>query len=135
MPGPLKLPRWEAFAQAMAKGMSRGDAYAAAGFKPNTKNASRLYGRPEVQARLAELQERAADKAVVTVADIARQLDDDRNFARKLESPSAAVSATMGKAKVLGLIVDRQQHNFDLSGLSDDDLDALERIRERLTKP
>jgi hypothetical protein len=60
-----------------------------------------------VAARLAELQERVAEKAVITAADIAAQLDEDRAFARELKQASAAVSASLGKAKVLGLIVNR----------------------------
>jgi hypothetical protein len=62
-------------------------------------------------------------------------LDDDRNFAIKLKAPAAAISATLGKAKVLGLIVEKQRHEFDLSGLSEEDLEQLERILSRTAKP
>ena len=53
------------------------------------------------------LQAQAAVKATVTAADIARQLDEDRAFAREQGHSAAAVSATMGKGKILGYVVDR----------------------------
>jgi hypothetical protein len=36
------------------------------------------------------MKAKAAEKVIVTVADIAQQLDEDREFARELENPSAA---------------------------------------------
>jgi len=106
----LKNSRHEKFAQELAKGKSQLDAYRAAGFKPNESHASRLVSNGKVAARVAELKNAAAEKAVVTAADIARQLDEDRAFAKEMEAPAAMVSATMGKAKVLGLIIDKQDH-------------------------
>lgn len=107
MPGPLKNARHERFAQELAKGKSQVDAYKTAGFKPHDSAAARLFGNVRVADRVSELKSRAAEKAVITAADIARQLDEDRSFARDLKQAAAAVSASMGKAKVLGLIVDR----------------------------
>lgn len=106
----LSNPRHEAFAQALAKGKSAAEAYVLAGYKPNDGNAIRLKGNERVAARLAELQGKAAERAVLTAEDIAKQLDEDRTFARENGAAAAAVSATMGKAKVLGLIVDRSEH-------------------------
>jgi phage terminase small subunit len=65
---------------------------------------------------MAELKTRAAEKVIVTVADIAQQLDDDREFARLLKVPAAAVSATMGKAKVLGLLEDKTKVDITTLG-------------------
>lgn len=128
MAGPLKNARHEKFAQLLAKGRSQFEAYEKAGYKPDRGAATRLSAKVSIQSRLNELKGRAAEKAVATVADIAAQLDEDREFARGLEHSAAAVSATMGKAKVLGLIIDKTRHSFDFNGLSDEDLDALERI-------
>jgi phage terminase small subunit len=119
MPGPLKNSRHEKFAQELAKGRAQHDAFMASGFKAKGAaarvNASRLLTDANVAARVGELKDRAAEKAVVTAADIAQQLDEDRDFARTLKQASAAVSASMGKAKVLGLIVDRA--NVEHGGL------------------
>lgn len=106
----LKNSRHEAFAQALAKGKTATDAYTDAGYKGDRTAASRLSTNVNIAARVAELQGRAAAKAVVTIEDIARQLDEDRQFARDVGSASASVAATMGKAKVLGLIVEKQDH-------------------------
>jgi hypothetical protein len=106
----LKNPRHEAFAQALAKGHTSDEAYKTAGFKANRGNASTLKAKQNISDRVAELQGRAAAKTVVTIEDIARQLDEDRQFAREVGSAAASVAATMGKAKVLGLIVDKNEH-------------------------
>lgn len=69
--------------------------------------ASELMANPMVAARLAELQERAAEKALVTVASITAELNEARDLARQLENPTAMTTAVMGKAKVNGLLVDK----------------------------
>lgn len=132
----LKNARHERFAQELAKGKSANQSYEAAGYKQSDQNASRLTRNDKVMARLSELQERAAAKAVVTAEDIAAQLDEDRALARKEKVPSAAVSASMGKAKLFGLIKERHEHTganggpikHDLSGLTDEQLAQLETI-------
>lgn len=111
---PLGNPRHERFAQEIAKGKSAADAYAAAGYRSDAKSSEtagpRLFRNVQVQGRVAELQSRAATRAVVTAADIARQLDEDREFAREVKQAGAAVSASLGKAKVLGLITEKLEH-------------------------
>lgn len=99
----------ELFAQELAKGVAACTAYVNAGFKANDGNAIRLKGNERIQARIEEILGKAAERAEITVYDIATQLDEDRTFARELEAPAAAISATMGKAKVLGLLVDRSE--------------------------
>lgn len=113
MSGPLKNARHERFAQELAKGKSQVDAYAAAGYKPDRGAATRLSANVSVAARLDELKARTAEKATTTAADIAKQLDEDREFARDLRQAAAAVSASLGKAKVLGLIIDRAKVEHD----------------------
>jgi hypothetical protein len=137
MAGPLKNSRQERFAQELAKGKSQLDAYVAAGYKPDDGAACRLSGNVRVADRVAELKSRAAEKVVVTVADIAAQLDEDRAFARRVESAAAAVSATMGKAKVLGLILDKHEHSVDpkLAALIEKGMsakEAAEKYRDEL---
>lgn len=116
MPGPLKHTRRERFAQELAKGATLEEAHKLAGFAPNKSNAHRMKERPDVAERIAELQERAAERVFVTVADIAKQLDEDREFARTLKQSAAAVSATMGKAKVLGLLEDKSKVDITTAG-------------------
>lgn len=111
----LPNPRHESFAQALAKGNSASEAYIAAGYKDSRSAASRLSTNVNIVARVAELQGEAAERAVLTVEDIARQLDEDRMFARENGAAAAAVSATMGKAKVLGLIVEKHDHTGSIN--------------------
>jgi phage terminase small subunit len=105
----LTNAKHERFAQALAKGDTSDGAYVSAGFSANRGNAARLNANESVRKRVAELQEKAAEKVETTIADIVAQLDEDRTFAIKCEAPAAAIAATMGKAKVLGLIVDKSK--------------------------
>lgn len=59
----------------------------------------------QVQARLAELREVVMDRHQITVDTLLAELEEARAAALGAETPqtSAAVSATMGKAKLLGL--------------------------------
>lgn len=130
MSGPLKNARHERFAQELAKGKTADEAYGLAGFAPNRGNATRLKANESVAARVDELKDRAAKKAEVTVADIARQLDEDREFAKGCGSAAAMVSATLGKAKVLGLIKERHEHGgvnggpIEYRNLGEEEIDA-----------
>lgn len=105
----LKNPKHERFSQALSKGETADEAYVIAGYSENRGNAARLKANEGILRRVEELQGRAADKAVVTIQDIAAQLDEDRTFARSVKSASAAVAATLGKAKVLGLVIERAE--------------------------
>lgn len=130
MAGPLENARHERFAQELAKGRSQLDAYAAAGYKPNDGHAARLAGNGRVAERLAELQAAAAEETICTIYDIARQLDEDRQFARELEAPGPAITATMGKAKVLGLLTEKVEHTGKDGGpIQTEDLTPTEMAR------
>lgn len=130
MPGPLKNARQERFAQELAKGKTQIEAYTVAGYKPDDGAAARLSGNVRVAARVDELKSRAAEKAVVTAADIARQLDEDRAFAKSVNQAGAAVSASLGKAKLLGLMPERHEHTgrnggpIEYRDLGEEEIDA-----------
>lgn len=132
----LKNPKRERFAQELAKGANQTEAYELAGYKPDRGAAARLSANVNVQNRLAELLERGARRAEVTIEQIAIQLDEDRALAREVKSPAAAVSASLGKAKLYGLIREKHEHSgpnggpikHDLSGLTDAQLAQLESI-------
>jgi phage terminase small subunit len=127
---PLENPRRECFAQELAKGQSQTGAYLAAGYKgakSPTTAASRLLTNVKVVARVKELQQRGAERAEVTVASLCADLDEDRALARKLGQSSAAVAATMAKAKLLGLVIDRKEVGApgefaDLEDMTSDEL-------------
>lgn len=105
----LKNARHETFAQGLAKGMSATDAYAAAGYKGDRKAASNLWTNMDVKDRVTELQSKAVKKVEITVDSLAQELEEARAIALAEKQSSAAVSATMGKAKLFGLGVENRR--------------------------
>ena len=74
--------------------------------KPETVNrsAKELLDHHKITARVAELRGAAEERHKLTVGDLLRELEEARVAALSCETPqsSAAVGATMGKAKLLG---------------------------------
>lgn len=112
--------RHERFAQALYEGLPAHGAYVQAGYAANRGNAVRLKTKESVQKRLVELQGMAAEDADVTVDTLVRELESARVVAMTQGNPSAAVAATLGKAKLLGLMVERKEKgapgDFDVAG-------------------
>ena len=69
------------------------------------REAWNLLQRPQIEARIAELREAVMQRNEITVDTLLAELEEARRAALEAETPqtSAAVSATMGKAKLLGL--------------------------------
>lgn len=82
-------------------------AYDSSKMKPESVNesASRLLADVKITARLAELREPIMQRHNVTVDSLVLELEEARQAALSAETPqsSAAVAATMGKAKLCGL--------------------------------
>lgn len=110
-----------------------------AGYSPKTayQTGHELLQEAHIAAAIAEKRAELARKAEITAESIARELDEARELAMREKQTSAAVSASMGKAKLMGLIVERHKHSgvlgtVDLSGVSDAELDEMERLRTRI---
>ena len=86
-------PRYEAFAQARAKGFALEDAYEDAGFTPGNGHANRLARRPEVAGRIAELRAAAEDLAGATTQGIATAMLRLAEACLALNTPAAAKEA------------------------------------------
>lgn len=67
--------------------------------------ASRLVSHPNVSLRIDALKEEHRERHRVTVDDLLQELEEARTTAQTSEKPQTAamVSATMGKARILGL--------------------------------
>ena len=67
--------------------------------------ASALSKKDEVRARFEQLQDKALKDHGVTIASLLKELDEARALAMTTETPqtSSAISATMNKAKLVGL--------------------------------
>jgi hypothetical protein len=106
----LQNAKHEAFAQALAKGKSATEAYTAAGYKGDRTAASRLSTNVNVQARVIELQGRAAERTVITVSSITDRLlkiAEKGEVASDAPLLSVARAALMDAAKLNGLVVEK----------------------------
>lgn len=104
----------EAFCQAIAEGKTQIDAHTSAYPNNMTREqrdvqANKLLKNPKISLRIAELKERAMKRHDVTVDSIMAEYDEARVLAKKIGHPASMVSATTGKAKVAGLIVDKSE--------------------------
>lgn len=104
-------PKQEAFCQAYIETGNASEAYrtayAADKMKPESVNrkAKELLDNGKIAARVAELQGEIKQRHNVTVDSLLAELEEARQAALGAETPqsSAAVAATMGKAKLTGL--------------------------------
>ncbi|MCH6203860.1 terminase small subunit [Brucella ciceri] len=136
-------PKQEAFARAYVETGNASEAYRRAynvgeKTKPETvwRKASEVLADGKVTARVHELQGKAAQKVAVTVESLATELEEARQIAITEKQSSAAVSATMGKAKLFGLGTENRKISGtlqvitisakQLEALTDDELAALE---------
>jgi phage terminase small subunit len=110
-------PKQEAFCLAYLETGNASEAYRkaydAGSMKPATVNraAKELLDHPKISARLEELRKKAAARNAVTVDDLLEELDEARMIALAAKTPqtSAAVAASMGKAKLLGLDITKTE--------------------------
>ena len=134
----LTNPRWERFChEYIARPDNATEAYKAAGYAAQGNgaevNACRLLQRPEVVARIRELQAGAAAQAQVTVAGLIAEAEAARALAQKLGQPGAMVTAIVAKAKLSGLWVERSDRTIrrdDVSQMSDAELEHIVRQGE-----
>jgi hypothetical protein len=121
----IKNPRHEAFAQALARGLSIAAAYTEAGYKPNRGNAHTLLKQnkciskrvEEIQAEQLAIHQQAtaeaAANAKVTIESLIGEAEAARAKAMEEKGgAAAAVSALIAKAKLAGMWREKiDQHN------------------------
>jgi len=91
------------------------------------KEASVLFKNPLVAVRVLELQEEHRQRHNVTVDTLTRELDEARDLAKEEAQPAAMTGATMGKAKLHGLITDKQKISATVTEISHEEwLDSLD---------
>lgn len=128
MAKPPKLtPKQEAFVKCISQGMTQSDAYRSAydaekmADKSIWEKASVLAANGKVAARLFLLQEAAFESNLVSIESITVELEEARQLAKKTKQSNAMTSASMGKAKVNGLLIEKQEvKHFNIT-ISDDD--------------
>ena len=67
------------------------------------RNAVALLDNTKITTRVGELQLNLQKKFEVTVQSLSKELDEDRQLARSLGQPGAAISALNVKARIHGL--------------------------------
>ena len=137
---PLTPVKQELFVQELLRGTPQAQAYEKAGYKPNPGNASELASSEKISKRLGWLQQRQAARKAITVDSLCEELDEARAAALADKQYATAVSASMGKAKLMGLLVERKESgkpgefaNMSTEQLRkqlDEDLAALEAFRK-----
>ena len=112
-------PKQEAFALAYVETGNASEAYRraynAGNMKPEViaNKASALLKRGDVRVRVEMAQAKAVERHETTVDDILRELEEARALAAGGEKPqpAAMVAASMGKAKLLGMLTDKMEHS------------------------
>ncbi len=104
-------PKRETFCWHVATGLCPTDAYRQSAFaSDNMKDATihnsayKLMKIDEVRARIAEIRREIQAESGITAKDVTDMLLTDRKIAHESKQAGAAVSATMGVAKVNGLL-------------------------------
>jgi hypothetical protein len=119
----LKNPRHEAFAQAVFSGIvdakggahSQAEAYRRAGYNVTNGNSARacasrlLTFANGIGERIKELQAIAAEHVLESADKCVQELNQLRRDAHSDKAYGPAVSAVMGKAKLLGLVTDKHE--------------------------
>jgi phage terminase small subunit len=117
--------RRERFVRHYIKTGIASQAYKAAGYVANTRgaldsSAYNLLRIPEVKSRIAEVRRQMTYRTRITLESLLAELAQDRELARRVDQPSAAIQATVVQAKLVGLMVDRKESGApgDFAGLT-----------------
>lgn len=141
-------PKQEAFCQEYALHGNASRAYRNCyDVAPETKQAAcavngcKVLKDERIKARIKELREELNENIVVTAQSLLEEFEEARQHA--LADPKGAAAATAAsnsKAKLLGMMVDRQEHSgpggspietrttFDVSKLSEEELAVLAKM-------
>ena len=115
----MLTPKQEAFAIAVASGMTQADAYRSAyNVKPETKpevtqvKASQLMADGKIRVRVEELKKPIIEAAGITLESHLARLEHLGKKAEKAESYTAAISAEVARGKVAQLYTE----NINVTG-------------------
>jgi len=86
-------------------------------------NACKTLANAKVAQRVAELHAAAQERTMVTLESLSKEMDENRARANELDQSATMQSATMGKAKLHGFLVDKVQGDVSITiGKDDADL-------------
>lgn len=105
----LTNPKHERFAQELSKGKTGDEAYVLAGYKRNKDNASRLKARESIASRVAEIIDRGAIRAEVTLQSLIDEAVKIGNAAFAAGQYAPAIAALKEKGVLTGLRVEKSE--------------------------
>jgi hypothetical protein len=73
------------------------------------EKASQMLSAVKIRSRVNKLKAAHRERHEITVDDLVAELEEARSMATKIENPSAMVSASLGKGKLLGLVVEKRE--------------------------
>ena len=106
-----------------------------AGYSAHTaeQQGSRLCRNVQVAAAIQDMQAEHRERMAVSKESVMAQLNDAYDMAKKIGQTAVMVQATMGIAKVHGLLVDRTEDVSKPSDMTPDERAAeLERVQAEL---
>lgn len=112
----MLTPKQQRFVQEYLIDLNATQAAIRAGYSKRTakQQGARLLTNADICAAVAKGQQRVSERLEVTLESIARQFDEDRALAHDEGQAGAAVSATVAKAKLFGLMVEKQEHKVTM---------------------
>ena len=105
---PLKNPRHERVAQAVAGGKTMPEAMEQERYADPARNSTRMAKRPEVAARIGYLQGKIAEALHITKKGQTEKLQRAFDLAEEQKNVNGMVGAVNAQNKLHGLIVDRK---------------------------
>mgnify|MGYP001559832811 CR=1 FL=1 len=131
-------PRQLRFVTEYLKSGIQSRAFILAGYQRSTRNAldvgaSQLIRNRKVKREINRRKAAMVKRSDVTIDKLLQDLADDRDLARRIDQPSAAIAATQLTAKLVGLLVDRKETGApgDFQGLTTAD-EVLAAIRAEM---
>lgn len=73
------------------------------------RSAKELMDNPKIATRIVGIQAHHMERHEVTVDSLTTELEEARSLAVKIEAPAPMVAATMGKARLHGLGVEKKE--------------------------
>lgn len=115
----LLNPQQRLFVAEIIKGNNLTQAYKKAGYRAKSdaqaqRDAAKLARNPVVRAARERALQAVEARAQLTANDILDELEEARQGAMRDGVWQAAVAASMGKARILGLVVNRAQVDLTL---------------------
>lgn len=122
----LQNTRHEKFAQLVASGKSADEAYQEAGYKRARQNAHRMMTNDDITSRIAELQNKAAEKHEITRDKITEMLLKDWKAAHECKQIGAARAASESLGRLHGFYIEKRDDNVTFKDVTDKPMTADE---------